>query len=123
MRFQTIDDVIAANNASGQGWFDAATMNIVQSKIETALYDGRLFVTSELRRGSSIRTYTIRVVATNGFISPYSAEGHYASLQEAVKAIEDVLKYNDSVPPCNHTYCCDEDGHVDMCLLEYSDID
>ena len=64
--FSTISDVRAANRLSGQYFFDPLTMKEFGSKIESALYAGTLFITSEKTWDGKGRHYTVRYIVPTG---------------------------------------------------------
>jgi hypothetical protein len=65
--FKTIADVRAANRAIDHHFFDRSTMRFFASRIESGLYAGRYFITSE-KAGftSEQRRFTIREVMPSG---------------------------------------------------------
>lgn len=65
--FQTIAEVRQANRAIGHHFFDRSTMRFFASRVESGLYAGRYFITSE-KAGfqSEQRKFTIREVGSNG---------------------------------------------------------
>lgn len=71
MPFDTISQVKAANKAIGNHWFDRGSMRFFNTKIESKLYGGRYFITSEQFVGSTgagRRKYSIRYVNDDGSI-------------------------------------------------------
>lgn len=67
--FSTMADVRAANRALGHHFFERDTMRFFESRVESALYAGRYFITSE-KAGfrETQRKFTIREVTPDGYI-------------------------------------------------------
>lgn len=65
--FQTIAQVRQANRDAGNHFFDRSTMRFFASRVESGLYAGRYFITSE-KAGfdSQQRRYTIREAMPDG---------------------------------------------------------
>lgn len=92
MSFTTIDEIKAANRAAGEHWFSKDTMAWFNSRIESGVYGGRFFVTSE-RDGSGQyavwhgkRRYSIRRANDDGTIDTVGECGQFASLARATQA-------------------------------------
>lgn len=66
--YHSMSDVMAANAAIGNCWFDRSTMRYFKTKIETGLIAGHRFITSERREGER-RRYTIRDAAPDGSVN------------------------------------------------------
>jgi hypothetical protein len=69
MVFKTIADVRAANRANGGNWFSRGTMRFFGARIESKLYKGGYFITSEsyLNKNSQ-RKYSVRKALSDGSI-------------------------------------------------------
>lgn len=83
MEFKTIADVRAANKASGHHWFDRSTMKIFGSRVESGLYGGKYFISSELDFHGNDRRYTIRIARANGEIADGSDFRQFAFIEDA----------------------------------------
>jgi hypothetical protein len=93
MTFKTIADVKAANKAIGHFWFSKDTMKFFDSKIETQLYAGKYFISSERFSDTYPRYYKIREVKPDGSIETKELnETAYHSLTEAREALKILLK-------------------------------
>lgn len=78
-----MDEVIEANEATGQNWFSQSTMDWFRSVIETPLIRGRYFVTSE-RDGDYPRRYTVRRVADDATIETVGEFQGYGTVASAL---------------------------------------
>lgn len=86
--FTTIADVRAANKAAGQHWFERGTMRFFQTRIESALYGGRCFITSEqcpIGTGHP-RLYSIREALPTGRIETVGEFQQYRHIEDAREA-------------------------------------
>lgn len=86
MRFRTMADVRKANKASGQYWFSPDTMRFFNSVVETGLYGGRFFVTSERRELSMPKLYTVREALPDGDIRTIGGFQGFNTLENAIAA-------------------------------------
>lgn len=90
MTFRTIGEVIVANKAAGENWFEPKTMSWFSSRLETDLINGRYFVTSEQDNTGGAwdgqRRYTIRRANDDGSIDTVGEFGQYASTARATQA-------------------------------------
>jgi len=90
MRAKTIADIKAVNQAAGQCWFSRESMKFFHSRIETALYRGEYFITSE---GSPARRYSIRKAVDGGaLIETVGGYGAYNSLEAARTALRAIIR-------------------------------
>lgn len=64
--YRDTDDVKLAARNMGSHFFDPDTMRFFGSRIGSAVYGGRFFVTSEQREWNTPRRYTVRVVTPAG---------------------------------------------------------
>ena len=89
--FQTIAEVRAANRAADLHFFDRHTMNYFHSRIESKLYGGRYFITSEADYYLSTfpRRYTVRRANDDGSIDTVGDFQAYATIDEARYAAKD----------------------------------
>lgn len=70
--FTTISEVRTANRAIGHHFFDVSTMRFFASRVESALYAGRFFITSEKAGfNTERRKYTVREVLDDGEVRTY----------------------------------------------------
>jgi len=90
--FETMKDVVAANAAIGNHWFDPATKRFFRSRIGSTLYGGKYFVSSEQFDDDSPRLYTIRCVYPRGSIGTVGRFQEYASRSDAIRAIKHLLE-------------------------------
>jgi hypothetical protein len=71
--FSSISDVRTANAEAGQHFFDRSTMRFFASRVESALYAGRYFITSEKTGFSDngTRKFTVREAHADGRVTTY----------------------------------------------------
>lgn len=81
--FKTITDVRAANRASGQHWFSRKTMGFFNSRIESRLYGGRFFVTSERMELTMPKRYSVREALPDGDIKTVGNFQNFIFLDDA----------------------------------------
>lgn len=88
--FSSISAVRKKNKESGYNFFDRKTMKFWDSKIESTLYKGCLFITSE-KKGPSDETrhFAIRQAFANGNIITHVPR--YSTLESARDAIRGIL--------------------------------
>ena len=89
--FANMDELVAANQAAGNHWFDPATLTYFRGRIETILIDGRWFVSSEQQGEGQPRRYTIRAAAADATISTIGEFGQYETLAEALMGLGEHL--------------------------------
>lgn len=78
-RFDSIEDVIRANQAAGQHFFDPATLRFFRSRCGRELYGGLYFVTSEQFDAHAPRLYTVRKARADGRIETVGEFQQYRS--------------------------------------------
>jgi hypothetical protein len=83
MPFKTIAEVRAANRAIDNHWFDRSTMRFFNCVIESKLYGGRFFVTSERMNLSDPKKYTIREALPSGDVRTVSGFRKFSFLEDA----------------------------------------
>ena len=59
---KTIAEVKALNARMGYHYFDRSTMRFFNSRVESGLYSGRFFITSERMELSFPKRYSVRVI-------------------------------------------------------------
>lgn len=84
--YRTMDDVIAANRAIGNHWFDASTMRFFKTRIESGLVAGKRFITSE-KGPDEVRRYTVREAQPDGTIDTVGEFQQYRTRDAARAAI------------------------------------
>ena len=88
MRYESMQQVRAANAAAGGHWFDADALRFFGSRISDTLYGGRFFVSSEQDRNGSAwdgaRRYTVREALPGGRIETVGQFGMFDTRREAV---------------------------------------
>jgi hypothetical protein len=93
MKYKTMSDVRAANRAGGQHFFSAGAMRFFNSKVESALYSGRYFITSERFRFDDPKAYTVREVMEKGAsIETVGEFCQYKNIEDARAEIRRLLK-------------------------------
>ncbi len=85
--FLDMADVRAANKASGQHWFSRSTMRFFNSVVESPLYHGRYFITSERYMDDAAKLYSVRVVQDDAGIDTVGEFQAYISKADAREAI------------------------------------
>ena len=63
---KTIADVRAAARRAGSHWFDRDTVRYWGTRVRSALYGGRIFVTSEHNYSRTSTCYSVRLVTVAG---------------------------------------------------------
>jgi len=87
MKYANLNEVVDANDAAGQHWFDDETMLFFKSRIESDLIDGQFFITSE-QSPDGPRAYTIRAANDDGHIVTMGDFGQYVTLEAAKTMLE-----------------------------------
>lgn len=99
--FKSIHEVRVANKSSGYFFFSRNTMRFFDSRIESKLYHGRFFITSEQLHGSlgsNPRKYTIRYAKDDGGITPvrgneFKSINHARTLLKYLTLPHDKISY------------------------------
>ncbi len=89
--FDDMDDVREANEKLGRYFFSEDTMSFFNSKVESDLFGGTYFVTSERMKRSMPKLYTIRMVHPDGDITTKGDFQAYRSVEDAEAAIAEML--------------------------------
>lgn len=89
--FRTIKEIKQANRASGGHWFDPDTLRFFRSRIDSTVYGGRYFVSSEQYDDSTPRLYTVREAKPDGDVETVGEFQAYATRGEAISAISRLL--------------------------------
>jgi hypothetical protein len=92
MMFKTMADVRDANRANGNFFFSRDTMRFFASKIESGLYGGRYFITSEKNFDGSQRFYTIREAKPDGDISTVGEFRAYRNIEGARSRCRELVR-------------------------------
>ena len=87
--FRTIGEVKAAHPV----WFSQATMRAFGSKVESPLFSGHWFITSEVDP-SGVKAYTVRY-ADDEDIETVGEFHAYRTYQQAIDAMEDHMTKGD----------------------------
>ena len=91
--FDTMADVRAANAARGNYFFDREAMREFNSVIESTVYRGGVFITSEqieIGRHREPRRYSLRVADRAGAI--HTLEGKFSHIEDARQAARAVSR-------------------------------
>lgn len=96
--FANITEIKAVNKAAGGHWFEPATLRFFRSRVESKVYGGKYFVTSEQQDDLSQRKYTVREAHPDGSISTVGKFQGYTFKEDAVDAIKGFLKSPARVP-------------------------
>ena len=93
--FQSMAEVIAANEKAGYYFFESGTKRFFDSRIGRTLYGGRYFITSEQFHGSdgrsAPRAYTIREVGPDGDIDTVGDFNKWPTAAAARREIKKLL--------------------------------
>lgn len=91
--FKTMSDVKAKNKEIGHLFFDPDTMKFWDSKVESTLYKGTYFITSEKNAiEGKPRQFSIRQVLRTGEIITVGRGREYSSLESARDAVKELVK-------------------------------
>ena len=96
--YRTMDDVIAANKAIGNHWFERDTMRFFKTRIESGLIAGHRFITSE-KGPDGVRRYSVREACPDGTIDTVGEFQAYRTRDQARAHVLDVPKGD----PCEST--------------------
>ena len=91
--FKTMSDVRAKNKKIGHHFFDRDTMAFWDSKVESGLFRGTYFITSE-KHGTNgkPRQFTIRQALRTGEVITVGKGREYTSLELAREAVKAMIK-------------------------------
>ena len=93
MRKRTMADVRAANAAAGQYFFSRSTMRFFGSRVESSLYIGGYFITSEKAGVTSTqRRFTIRRETADHSIETISKSLEYRTIEDARAALRKIQR-------------------------------
>lgn len=84
--FATVDDIIAANRASGGYFFSSDTMRFFRSRVLAGVIGGCLFITSERSHRDAPRRYTVRIAYANGDVESLDARDFPTASQARMHA-------------------------------------
>lgn len=91
--FNTIAEIKRLNALMGRHFFTPKTMRFFDSRVESCIYTGNFFITSEKKSFSNNnRKYTVRQVRSNGTIETRGEFGDYKSFGKAVAFVEELQK-------------------------------
>ena len=90
--FSTISDVREANRLAGQYFFNRQTMQEFDSKIESALYAGTLFITSEKTWDGKSRHYSVRYIVPTGKVFTLDGAHELDTIEQAREIARTVAK-------------------------------
>jgi hypothetical protein len=99
--FRTMADVREANREAGHHFFDRKTMQFFASRVESVLYAGRYFVTSEAQpmgNNRGPRKGTVREVNQLGHVSTVGKFMEYASLVDARERARELARESKAQP-------------------------
>ena len=95
--YETITEIKEANKAIGHHWFSRDTMRFFNSRVESKVYGGHFFITSEKYMDDDRRTYTIRS-CYNGHVDTVGEFQQYRTIEEARHAVKEIVKFNRVLP-------------------------
>jgi len=81
MTFETVAEIKAANEATGQHWFDVNIMWVFGTRIATEVIGGRYFISSD-----DTPRFTVRVAADDGRIDTIGEFREHETLGAAIEA-------------------------------------
>lgn len=90
-RWNSIEEVIAANKEIGHHFFDLSSMRFFNSRIETGVLHKRYFITSEYPDSPKDKRYTIREVGGQGEIQTIDGFHRFATLRDAEKHLSAIV--------------------------------
>ena len=90
--FKTIADVRYANQQLGHHWFDRSSMRFFNTTIESSLYGGRFFITSERMDPRHPKKYTVREALPTGEIKTVGEFHRMTSIEDARDAARNLAR-------------------------------
>lgn len=91
--FKTMSDVRTKNKEAGFNFFDKETMKFWDSKVESGLFRGTYFITSEKNGiNGKPRQFTIRQVLKTGEIRTVGKGREYSTLESARDGVKALLR-------------------------------
>lgn len=86
-RYESIEEIIEANESIGHCWFSPDTKSFFRSKVYPEIYGGRFFVSSEKTCFDDLtRVYTVREVNDRGAIVTPETREWFKTKDRAVGA-------------------------------------
>lgn len=92
MPFESMSHLRAANKVAEHHFFERDTMKFFSSRIESGLYKGRYFVTSEQYDSESPRLYTVRHAREDGTIHTVGEFQHFKTRRDAKRECRAITK-------------------------------
>lgn len=94
--YRTTAEMRVANERAGRYFFSAGAMRFFRSRVQTGVYGGRLFITSEQfedsRGNRARRRYTVRACLDNGTVETVGEFQAYATRSAAVHAADRIAR-------------------------------
>ena len=90
--FRTMSELKAANKKLGHHWFERGTMRFFNTRIESQLYGGRYFITSETMDPGGPRSFSIREASADGSIDTVGKFQGFRFKEDARDEIRRLLK-------------------------------
>ncbi len=90
--FHSIAEIREANQAHGYYWFTHSAMHSFGTKIESSVYSGKYFITSEDNYNGTKRLYTIRQASSNGYVSTVEDFNKFHTLEDAREQVRAIVK-------------------------------
>lgn len=84
--FKTITQIKIANKNAGFHFFDRKTLKFFNSKVESRVIRGNLFITSERFDATTPRRFTVRAAMVTGAIKTVGGCMQHATLESAKEA-------------------------------------
>ena len=116
MRYESMQQVRAANAAAGGHWFNADAARFFGSRVSDTIYGGRFFVSSEQDRHGGAwggeRRYTLREALAGGRIETVGRFGMFDTRREAVAFARQCARALEQVDAGGWVSLEDQDGTV-----------
>jgi hypothetical protein len=90
--FRSISQIKDANKRIGHHWFQPEAMRFFRSRIESGVYGGRYFISSEQFDDNSPRLYTVHEASPEGKIDTIGEFQQYAHLEDARDAVKSLVR-------------------------------
>lgn len=81
--FKNVAEVKIANRAINNHWFEPRTMRFFNSHVESGMYGGRFFITSERMELTMPKRFTVREALPDGDIKTVGEFQKFSSLEQA----------------------------------------